>query len=474
MAKETEINDDALADLFQKYRDDPVFWAEHILGVYTWGKMREVLYSIRDNKRTAVKAAHGVSKTFTAAVAACWFYNVFPESKVITTAPIFPQVDKLLWGEIRNFYQSNKFLIGDCLKVEVKDRDHAKHEMLGFSTDDPARAEGFHAPHLLYIFDEAKGVEEWMFDSAMGAMNAGDPRWLIISTTDGVEIGSKYQQAFLPDSPWHKISISAYDTPELTGEKFQGLDFNFNRIEKSYKDLGAQISGKGYIEDGERDWGVNSVMFKTKVLGEIVSEGANTAVSYADVKQMFANHEDENFNDDGKVFIGADLARFGIDRTVFYKRKGLKIIDKKTISNQDLVTITEELKKFADFDKSTLINVDETGLGAGVADMLKADNYNVKGINFGSKAKDPDSYNNSSSEMWFEASSKIKNCSCQFDRDLEQELINRQWKLDLKGRRCIESKDDYKKRGFNSPDMADALLLCLYESCNSSFNIRTI
>ena len=42
------------------------------------------------------------------------------------------------------------------------------------------------------------------------------------------------------------------------------------------------------------------------------------------------------------------------------------------------------------------------------------------------------------------------------------ELTTRRWKMDSKGRRVVESKDDYKKRGYRSPDKADGLLLAFY------------
>jgi phage terminase large subunit len=48
------------------------------------------------------------------------------------------------------------------------------------------------------------------------------------------------------------------------------------------------------------------------------------------------------------------------------------------------------------------------------------------------------------------------------DNDLLMELSNRSWKMDTKGRRAVESKDDYKKRGYRSPDKADATILCFY------------
>ena len=44
---------------------------------------------------------------------------------------------------------------------------------------------------------------------------------------------------------------------------------------------------------------------------------------------------------------------------------------------------------------------------------------------------------------------------------------------DGEGRRCVESKDDYKARGFRSPDKADAFLLTLYNPQNV-VNIRSL
>ena len=34
--------------------------------------------------------------------------------------------------------------------------------------------------------------------------------------------------------------------------------------------------------------------------------------------------------------------------------------------------------------------------------------------------------------------------------------------MDKKGKRAVESKGDYKKRGNRSPDLADACILCYY------------
>ncbi len=54
-----EENREIYKTLLDEYRADPVFFVEHALGHYTWSKQREILRSVRDFKRTGVRACHG-------------------------------------------------------------------------------------------------------------------------------------------------------------------------------------------------------------------------------------------------------------------------------------------------------------------------------------------------------------------------------------------------------------------------------
>lgn len=98
----------------------------------------------------------------------------------------------------------------------------------------------------------------------------------------------------------------------------------------------------------------------------------------------------------------------------------------------------------------------------GVTDEMKKRGYNVMAINFGAKAVDSDKYPNLISEAWFYMQSIMEDISLANSKDLLTELSSRQWKMDKQGRRGVESKDDYKKRGYRSPDEADATILCFY------------
>ncbi len=167
--------------------------------------------------------------------------------------------------------------------------------------------------------------------------------------------------------------------------------------------------------------------------------------------------------EDGMIEIGADIARYGTDRTIFYKRKGLKVIDRKEYHNQSLVETSRLLIDFTGNNRNVRIKIDDTGLGGGVTDILRDKGYFVVPVNNGSSAQDSDRYNNAISEMWFYLKSIITQVSIPNDQELKSELLTREWNIDSKGRRGVEPKEVYKKRGYRSPDKADGLLLCFYE-----------
>lgn len=164
----------------------------------------------------------------------------------------------------------------------------------------------------------------------------------------------------------------------------------------------------------------------------------------------------------GGIVVGADIARFGSDATVFKKRKGLQVIDTRILHKKDTQEVARQLRDFAEGGK---IVIDDTGVGGGVTDKLRDMGCHVVPINFGEAASDKDKYPDVISEMWFSLASQIDSIGLDYDPELLAELSGRYYKYTNDERRKVESKDDYKKRtGRHSPDRADATILCFYEA----------
>src|SRR5205823_5893976 len=86
---------------FAQLVNDPSMFAQFWLNRDLWAKQGEILQSVAKFPRTAVKACHASGKTFTAAAAVLWWLAHRPNGIVVTTAPTWGQVERVIWAEIR-------------------------------------------------------------------------------------------------------------------------------------------------------------------------------------------------------------------------------------------------------------------------------------------------------------------------------------------------------------------------------------
>lgn len=222
----------------------------------------------------------------------------------------------------------------------------------------------------------------------------------------------------------------------------------------------------------------NPDVFNHKWLGEPISQSEKSIISRTQVVEAMQR----KIEADGQIEFGVDVARMGSDRTVFWKRKGLKTIKFDVHNGLRTTEVCDLLEQFVetkeqreneygeleevDISKELQIKIDDTGVGGGVTDEMIRRGYNVVPINFGAKAGDEDKYPNWISEAWFHMREIMSEAELPFDDNLLMELTTREWAQDEKGKRRVESKVQYKKRGFRSPDLADACIICYAKPTN--------
>ena len=283
------------------------------------------------------------------------------------------------------------------------------------------------------LVEEAQAVSKGSIDVLYPTIRKpGSEIWFLYNRLEENDPVHVFEQS-IPDEEKIVIDINYYDNPFLPEE----LKKDAARSKKQY-------------ENEENDDYPHMWLGHPRNMSDLCIIGLK-AVQDAMVREV---------EDEGQIFVGADIARFGDDRIVFVKRKGLKMIDKKVYKHKSVTQTANLLKEFVNFDKSITIRVDDTGVGGGVTDILKDDFYNVDPINFQEKANDPDKYYNKISELWFEFKKNLHLFQLISSMDLIDELTTRKYLFDNKGRRQVESKKEYKKRFSKSPDEADATLLC--------------
>lgn len=163
------------------------------------------------------------------------------------------------------------------------------------------------------------------------------------------------------------------------------------------------------------------------------------------------------------LIIGVDPAISDNDRCVFYRRRGRVGYGMEIHYNLDTMQIAGRLRKIIETERPTRMFIDCIGIGAGVVDRLKEQGFDcVEGIAVSRSASDPDKFKNLRAELWWEMREWLmQDAEVQIpdDDNLHGELTSLGFKYDSSGRLQIESKDDLKKRGMRSCDLADAKML---------------
>jgi phage terminase large subunit len=201
--------------------------------------------------------------------------------------------------------------------------------------------------------------------------------------------------------------------------------------------------------------------------GQPRKQGFNAILNRVDVRNAMERKVEGTEPEE----LGVDVARFGDDTTQIYRRRGFKTVEHREYAKLDTQVIAREAWEMAGRDRRKPIKVDDTGVGGGVTDRLRALGANVIAVNFGGKSGDTDKYETAADEMWFEFEKKIHEVEIPNDPELFTQLTGRLYGYDKRERRKVESKTEYKKRWGRSPDKADALLLAYY---NPKRNISSV
>lgn len=164
----------------------------------------------------------------------------------------------------------------------------------------------------------------------------------------------------------------------------------------------------------------------------------------------------------GPRLLGVDPARFGDDRTAICYRQGRRVHWIRTRQGQDLMTTVGEVVRYIRELEPHGVFIDVCGIGAGVYDRLLEMGYGqCVAVNSAERAMDAERYANLRAEMWVKMRDWLAELPVQIPRDdtLHADLAGPCYSFDSNGRLKLEKKEDMKKRGLRSPDMADSLAL---------------
>ncbi len=520
--KEVEValaNRASAGNPYERYRDDPEGFARGVLKVRLTPAQKQVAELLLvPPYRVLAPAANEVGKTFLAGVITLWWHCTRSPAIIVTTAPKLDQVRDLLWKEIRRLARTAHLNIPfqpKACRIERAADDFA----VGTTAKDATGFQGQHGPNQLFVFDESTGVEAAFWEATETMFSPPGHAWLCIfnPTDPSSHAAMEYQNATTRDGGrrWHIVRMSAIDHPNLSAElKGETPPFphairlaTFERRLNSWSQL-----VHGDARPGDITWpppwakeysaktGRQPRIYRpgplaeSRLLGEYPSQAECSIWGSGDWRVACREGMPPLPLDMNVIpAVGVDVARYGSDWTEIHARQGWCSLSHEAYNGLSTVETAGRVRRLCEklakdwnvvqekrpaSDKRRLIvgtdilvNVDDTGVGGGVTDLLESQGQAVCGINSQNRPNDPSAYDKRRSELLFVTAELAREGNLDLSRlpsetldELKGQAMAVRYKLDAAGRRCAEAKDEVKKRISRSPDGIDALGLAYFST----------
>jgi len=485
-------------------RADPVAWCEATLGFRPWDAQRRIMESVRDHRYTSVRSCHGIGKSTTAAATVLWFLATHPGAIVITTATSYRQVVGILWREITTFLgkaqKAGRPLGGRLTKARYE--FSGDWYAWGFTANDydATAFQGFHAPHILIVVDEAAGVRPEVYEGLDSAMAGGNSHMLMIGNPTTVlgEFGDSFKRKNVS-----KFAVDAFKTPNFTEfgitvedirqgdgtdsgpwlDKMRGKPLPYPQLisplwvrERWIKWCGSSVTGESDPRWVSRVRANFPVDDETNLIPFSWIELAN---------QRWHDIESRNgWRDSPHVTLGIDVARLGNDNTQIARHHiglGVRMLNQApkmdTMGTAAFIAgAIEDARARGEMLSERSVRIDADGLGAGVFDRVREDYGDLAFEIRGGMSPRDDSkrFANRRAEMFWNLRELLDPASgapiaLPPDDELTQQLLAHTWSLKSRGLITIESKDEIKaKLKGQSPDKADAIAYACEDSGEAS------
>lgn len=453
------------ADFYRRGRGDIFFFAEEWLrfnGVDNWelsDQQRALLQCVQDDldaplsekkRRIAVKSGQGPGKTTVEVIIGLWRAFLDVDALVIVTAPTMVQLRDVWIAEARRIVQRAHPVLQSMIEITNSKIIICGRKTWGIWTRSASKQEnfqGYHATYLTMIFDEASGIDRAIMVTAKRTLTNKESLLIAAGNPNTRECGF-FDMFHKPSetTQWHKFTWSAEDAPHVDKA-------NLKRLEVEY--------------------GRQSDIYRVGVLGEFPSMDPNAVFSSDDlwactgVPLLDAARMRGTLSVDKAI--GIDIARFGSDESVIYRRSGLAVVETKILVKTEPMSVVEAAFRMqADAgwtDDETWYIPDADGMGQGVMAMFSR--AGKKFLEFHNNGKSSrKEYLNKITEAYFVLAklSRERKLHIPNDELLIQQLSSRLYDVNNpKGKLALEKKDVmFKRLDGASPDRADALAMAFY------------
>ena len=389
--------------------------------------------------RVAISSCTGAGKTTALAWLTYLFLLTQDDCRILVTSPSFQQLTRVYHAEMLKWRGKMDTKIASMFEITrervtmTSDKKVQVANLVTASADNKESLQGGHAGNYVILADEASGIEEATFDVLLRTLSTGTGGRFVLTSNPTRSVG-RFYDIFHKDLPgWNKHFFEAFDCPHIA---------------------------PGFAQEMADTYGIDSDHYRIGVLGQFPRTTNSQFISSEIVEAAMKEHLVRSAYLNFPVIIGADIARFGDDSTVFIARQGPKILDILEIKGQDTMEVSAALMQYWNDFGASVVFVDAIGIGAGVFDRCKQLKMPVREVMGSHKSTKPMEYFNMRSQLWGEMRHWLNNgADILYMDELRNQLVGMTYGYTAKMQIALTTKKDIKKMGLKSPDLADALAL---------------
>lgn len=394
--------EEALLDWLASVANDPLAFT---LGAYEWGQgdlakfdgpddwsrdlmedIRRGLVDLNSAIQIATASGHGIGKSATVAWLIMWAFCTYPDMIGVITANTETQLKTKTWAELgrwfnRCWFARERFNLA-ATSLSSKDPSRAQTwriDMIPWSEKNPTAFAGLHnqGKRILLIFDEASEIPDIIWETAEGALTDADTQimWLVFGNP--TRNSGRFKDCFAG-----------------------GLHHKFWTC-RQIDSRTVKVTNKVRLQMWIETYGEDSDFVRIRVLGQFPRRGEMEFFSLEDIDAAMTR-EVPYTGRETPLAIGVDVARFGINNSVIFPRKGrdARTLERKCFNGISTVELSNRVFESWLAWRPDGIFIDEGGVGGGVVDQCREKRLYVTGVQFGGRDDITGIYFNNSGEKY--------------------------------------------------------------------------
>lgn len=464
-------NSSELIEELAEFELDPVGWVWY---AFPWGEpgtelehsepeewqlqiLRDIaagLLTIEQAIQLATTSGHGIGKSALVAWIILWAMSTMPDTKGVVTANTENQLKTKTWVQVATWY---RLFIGRELfklaktalfSVDPEHENTWRFDMVPWSERNTEAFAGLHnaGRRIVVIFDEASAIPDVIWEVTEGALT--DEQTQIIWAVFGnpTRNSGRFRECFPGGKFAHRWKSRAIDSRSV------------------------RLTNKEQLQRWVDDYGEDHDFVRVRVRGVFPRQDAVSFIPLELAREAAARQLDADITKGEPVVLGVDVARYGDDVSVIYPRKGrdARSLPPEIYQGLNTVQLAAHIASAMTRYAATMAFVDGGGVGGGVVDNLRRLRVPHMEVQFGAKPDginltDPQNkYANKRAEIWGAMRDWLKDGAIpdqlpNYEESLPTEMAAPTFAFNNREEIQLERKDDMRRRGVKSPNLADAL-----------------